>query len=275
MASDVPDFTRSVEVAAGSLDANITNAAIIVQPASGATFAISGPVTIDTGGGPVYVNAAGTPETEALLAYKTNVSLAPSGVKLYSGDVSKFASLLLGALCSTDPIRLEVWWLDPTGLYSLPYTSRWDVPANAPFTWQYPLPAPYVAVWAYGASGVLLDMACVYGIRSPAPAPVLQAHGSLSEGRSVSIAAGATQDALLTPYAGQAILNVYNGGASSTTVSLVPQDYTGAPMGQCYYKTDTAVSFHDLVALPPRLNVLHITNNHTVAHTYHWSVTAV
>jgi hypothetical protein len=44
MANDVPDFTRSVEVSAGTVNASITNAAIIVEPASGATFPISGTV---------------------------------------------------------------------------------------------------------------------------------------------------------------------------------------------------------------------------------------
>ena len=275
MANDVPDFTRSVEVLAGKLDAHIADSAVTIQPASGATFPITGPVTIDTGGGPVYVNAAGTPLTQELLAYQANVALNTSGVVLYQGDVSTHESLLISVGAGSRSWKLQLRWYDSTNTYALGYTHQWDIVSGSPLVWQFPLPAPYVQVTAFGASGTSLAGVSIYGIRAAAPPPILQATVPLLEGRDISIAAGASYSSYLAPYVGQAILNVYNGSGTSVVVSLYPQDWLGNALGQCYYYTGTAKVIHDFIALPAHAIVFRIDNNDTATHTYHFSVTSI
>jgi hypothetical protein len=275
MANDVPDFTRSVEVSAGTLDANITNAAILVQPASGATFPISGPVTIDTGGGPVYVNAAGTPLTQELLANQANVALNTSGVVLYQGAAATYESLLISVGAGSSSWKLQLRWYDSTDTYALGYTHQWDIVPGSPLVWQFPLPAPYIQVTAFGNSGTSLTGVCIYGIRAAAPPPVLQAAVPLLEGRSISVAAGSSYSNYVAPYVGQAILNVYNGSGKSVAVSVVPQDWLGSFLGQCFYYLGTDIVIHDFIALPPHSNTFILTNNDTATHTYHFSVTAI
>jgi len=319
MANDVPDFTRSVEVSAGTLNANITNAAIIVEPASGATFPISGtvnatitnsqiavvpasgstfnahitdsavtiqpasgatfpitgPVTVNTAGGPVYVNAAGTPITEGLLAYQTGLPLGTGYVVAYQGAVDTYESLLICAESEQTDFRVSIEWDDPTGTNPLPYYTDWDVPQRQNFAHVWPLPTPYVQITFYGTPNTVITTVAIYGLRTPAPPPVLQAIGPLAEGRSVSIAAGASYYAMLLPYAGQASINVWNGASAPCAVSVIPQDHLGNLLGQCFYYNGSALTIRDVFGLPPHINKLRIDNNDTATHTYHFSVTAI
>jgi hypothetical protein len=221
------------------------------------------------------VDTSVTLASEELLAYTTQVALNPSGTVVYQGSVSTYESLVLAATAVGNQWRVEIEWYDAPGAHALPYTMHWDVSAGTPYAWQIPLPAPYAVVRVYGSTGTTLDVLAIYGVRSPAVAPVLQASGPLCQGWGVSVAGGATAVVMLAPYVGPAELTLSNPDGTPIVVELRAQDWQLNYQALYYHYSGSAAVLHDQVGLANYINSLRITNSDTAAHSYTYSVIAI